>query len=317
MAVTTQSNSYLIRSNLWSATLKTVLEDTLTGNRWVRMITDFPDGDTLNIPSIGQAEVYDYIENTPIQYSSIDQGNFTFTINKYKSSGVYISDKFKQDSFYMSQVTNAFVPLMSRALAEAMETDMFAAGNDNQTASNSNAINGMSHRWVGSGTNEIIDIVDFANARIALQQANVPMVNLIAVVDPTVEYAISTQSNIVNLLTPSPQWQNVVNQGSLTGMQFKYNLFGFDVYVSNYLPSSISETVNSKSVTTGVANYFFSAAPEVLPFIGLIRQSPKVDSEYNKDMQREEYVMTCRYGFDLYRPENLCVVLTDTDQVSF
>jgi hypothetical protein len=33
-------------------------------------------------------------------------------------------------------------------------------------------------------------------------------------------------------------------------------------------------------------------------------------------MQREEYVVTARYGLKLYRPENAFVVITDTDQVS-
>lgn len=313
----TQSDQHLIRSNLWSARIKEVLTDDLMGNRYVDMITDFPDGDTLNIPSIGLAEVQDYIEGNAVQYNAMDTGNFTFTINKYKSSATWITEKMKQDSFYMSQLVSRFVPSQARALAKSMEVDILASANDGQTASNANTINSASHRWVGTGTNEVIDLVDFANARFALAKANVPLVNLVAVVDPTVEYQLSTQSNVVNLLTPQPQWQTIVETGGLSGMQFKYNIYGFDVYVSQNLPSSIAETVGAKSVTTGVANLFFSAAPEVLPLVGLIRQAPKVDSEYNKDFQREEYVTTCRYGFKLFRPENMCVVLTDTDQVSF
>lgn len=315
---TTNSQQYLIRANLWSNQLKRIQEDDLMGTRYVRMITEFPDGDTLNIPSIGQAVVQDYIEDNAISYNSIDTGNFTFSINKYKSSATYITKKMRQDSYLASQVEAAFVPLQSRALAVAMETDILTVGPDGQTSANSNAINGASHRWVGSGTNETIDVVDFENALYSLRKANAPMTNLVAIVDPSVEYAISTQANIVNLMTPQPQWGRIVNEGSLSGMQFKYNIFGFDVYVSNYLKSSIAETVNGRTTTAGVANLFFSAAGgDANPFIGLIRQSPEVDSEYNKDWQREEYVTTCRYGFALYRPENLCVVLTDTDQVSF
>jgi hypothetical protein len=49
--------------------------------------------------------------------------------------------------------------------------------------------------------------------------------------------------------------------------------------------------------------------------VGHVRQAPKVDSEYNKDLQREEYVTTARYGFKLFRPENMVVVLGNTDQV--
>lgn len=314
---TSQSDEHLIRSNLWSAQIKKVLLDELMGTRYVRMLTDFPDGDTINIPSIGLAEVLDYVEGNAVQYTSMDTGNFTFSVDKYKSSATWITDKMKQDSFYMSELVANFLPTQARALAVAMETDILSKGNGGQTASSQNQINGVSHRWVGSGTSNSIDLVDFANAKIALQKANVPMVNLTAIVDPSVEYKISTQTNVVNLLSPNPMWQKVVNDGSLTGMQFKYNLYGFDVYVSNYLKTGISETVNSIAVTNGAANMFFSSAPDVLPIIGLIRQPPKVDSEYNKDYQREEYVTTSRWGFKLFRPENFCTCLTDTTAVSF
>ncbi len=313
----TQTNEHLIRSNLWSAQLKRVLEDELIGNRYVRMITDFPDGDTLNIPSIGQAEVKDYIEGNAVQYTAMDTGNFTFTINKYKSSATWITDKMKQDSYYMNELVSSFLPSQARALAVAMEVDMLATIPEGQTSANANAINGVSHRFVGSGTNETIDVSDFQKARYALQRANVPMQNLVAIVDPTVEYKISSQSGITNLLSPAPVWQRVIHEGSLTGMHFKYNLYGFDVYVSNNLKSGIAETVTGLTTAAGVANLFFAAVPELLPIIGLVRQAPKVDSEYNKDWQREEYVTTCRYGFKTFRPENAVVVLTDTDQVSF
>ena len=42
------SDSHLIRSNLWSNQLKDVFEAELMGMKYVDMITDFPDGDTLN-----------------------------------------------------------------------------------------------------------------------------------------------------------------------------------------------------------------------------------------------------------------------------
>lgn len=71
------------------------------------------------------------------------------------------------------------------------------------------------------------------------------------------------------------------------------------------------------TTAAGVANILFSAAgSDLLPFMGAWRQMPKVDTDYNKDFQREEYVTTCRYGLKVYRPENLIVILSDTDQVS-
>lgn len=311
---TTQNNEHLIRSQIWSTQLKEVLEDELMGTRYIDWITDFPDGDTINIPSIGQAEVYDYIEGNGVQYGSLDTGNFQFSITEYKQTGLFITEKMKQDSFYMSRLVSAFVPKMQRAISKAMEVDILSVGPDGQTASSLNAINGGDHRFIGGGTNEVISVQDFQRARYALQKANVPMTNLVAIVDPSVEYELATQTNLVNV-SNNPKWEGIIRDGMSTGMQFFMNVYGFDVYISNNLKSGISETIDSVTAASGVANLFFSAAPDVLPFVGNIRQQPKVDSEFNKDEQRDEYVVTCRYGFKLYRPENLVTVITDTDQV--
>lgn len=214
----------------------------------------------------------------------------------------------------MSRLVSSFVPKQSRAISKAMEVDILNIGNAGQTASSLNNINGAPHRWVAAGTNNVLVPNDFAKAKYSLQKANVPMTNLVAILDPAAEYYLATTTNIVNL-SNNPKWEGVVRDGMSTGMKFLFNIYGFDCYVSQNLPRNISETVNSRSVTNGVANYFFSAAPDVLPFVGSVRQPPKVDSEYNKDLQREEYVTTCRYGFKLFRPENLVTVLVDSSQV--
>jgi len=59
-------------------------------------------------------------------------------------------------------------------------------------------------------------------------------------------------------------------------------------------------------------NMFFSAAGDAVPLVGAWRQLPTVDSEFNKDLQRDEYLTTARYGVKLYRPENLVTICTDT-----
>lgn len=311
----TTGNDHLIRSNLWSNQIKEVLLDELFATKYVDMITDFPDGDTLNIPSIGQAEVADYSEGQAVRYTGMDTGNFTFTINKYKSSATFITEKMKQDSFYMSRLVSSFVPKQSRAIAKAMEIDVLDLGPAAQTSGALNSINGAAHRWIGAGTNEVIALQDFARARYALQLANVPMTNLVAIVDPSVEYTLSTLTNLVNV-SNNPRWEGIVSSGISTGMKFISNVYGFDVYVSQNLKTGVNETISGRTSAAGVANLFFSAASDVLPFVGSVRQAPKVDSEFNKDLQREEYVTTCRYGFKLYRPENMVVVITDTDQVA-
>jgi hypothetical protein len=310
----TNSTDHLIRANLWTADLKMVLEEQMIGMQFVEMITDFPDGDTMNLPSLGQPEVLDYAEGQAIRYTAMDTGNFTFSITDYKASATYVTNKMKQDSYIMDRVVAAFVPKQNYAIMQAIESSIMALGPDAQTASNSNTINGGKHRFVASGTNQVMTLKEFYLAKYALDVANVPAVGRVAIVDPSVEVAINAITNLTNV-SNNPTWEGIITTGMATGMRFLKNVYGFDVYVSMNLKSGISETIDSVSVTNGVANLFFSAAPEVLPFVGNIRQAPTVDSEYNKDLQRDEYITTCRYGFKLYRPENMVVVLSDASRV--
>lgn len=314
MAFTTNNTPHLYRTNLYNAQLKEIFEDQLSGLNYVNMLSDFPDGDTWNIPSLGQAEVYDYEEGQAIRYTGLDTGNFTFTITDYIATGMYITNKVKQDSFYANQLAASFVPKMQRAVQVEMEKNLMAVGPAGQTASNVNEINGARHRWVASGTSEVIAIEDFAKARYALRKANVPMNNLVAIVDPSVTHTLSTLAGINNL-SYNPQWEGIVSTGGTTGMRFVMNVHGFDVYESNYLKLGGSETIDGKTSSIGINNLFFSADSMATPFVGAVRQAPVVESDYNKDLQREEYVMTARWGFKLYRPENMVIVLTDNDQV--
>lgn len=311
------SNEHLIRSNLWSRQIKELLLDDLYAMKFVRTLTDFPDGTTINIPSIGEAESSDFAEGQAIKYRKLDTGNFTFSFDQYKYSAHSITEKFKRDSFYAQDVIAAFPQREHRALMEAVETRIFNRANAGQTASDLNTLNSANHRWVASGTNETLTPRDFSLANYALRKANVPMTNLVAVVDPSAAFAFETQTNIMNLLTPTPQWSDLIREGMTTGFKFRFNIYGFDVYVSNYLPQNIAETINGRSVTTGVANMFFSAAPgDTTPIIGGFRQMPTVYSEFNKDLQQDEHLTICEYGFKLYRPENMVIVLSDTDQVA-
>jgi hypothetical protein len=314
------NTNFLLRTNLWSRQIKELLLDELNAMKFVRIISDFPDGQTLNIPSIGEAETADFTEGQAIKYNAMDTGNFTFSFDQYKYSANAISEKFKRDSFYSQDVIAAFVPRQHRALMEAVETNILAKGNAGQQTGNENIINLAPHRWVGTGTGGSITFQDFAAVDYALTKANVPLVNKIAIMDPSTIFTLQTQTNMVNLLTPAPLWQDVVKDGAVNGFKFRFNIFGYDIYQSNYLPSIASETITrggqSLSVTNGVANYFFSAAPgDTLPWVGAFRQLPTVYSEFNKDLQQEEYLTIAEYGFKLYRPENFVTILTNTTVV--
>lgn len=323
--MTTANSDILIRSEIWSNQLKESLKDNLEATKYVRWI-DFPDGDTMTIPSIGDLDAYDYTEDTAIEYTPMAMGEFQFQINEYLASATYITNKARQDLHYAAQLEASFLPNQLRAIMVNMEEHILSTGQpgfsngNTQTANDMNMINGGAHRWVGSDTVDgqaVIGMKDFAKARHALQKANVPLTNLIAIVDPAFEYYFNTQAGFLDV-TYNPKWEGIVAEGVGTGMRFTRNIFGFDVYESNYMPRGFSETIDGvASGADATANLFFSVQPgsDIAPWIGAYRQMPKVDAEYNKDRQREEYVTTARYDTALYRPENLITILGQTDIV--
>ena len=319
MSMTTSNMDLLTRSEIWSTELKEILRDEMMAQKYVKMLDGFPDGDQFTIPSIGQAQVDNYAEDTAVEYRPMDTGEFTFTIDKYLSSASYMTKKAMQDAFYASEMMSRFVPEQERAIMSHFETTTLATPETGVSANSNEAIDGVEHRWAAGGTGAVINVDDFARARFALKKANVPDRNLIAIVDPSVEFTLNTLSSLTTVAN-NPKWEGIVSTGIATGMNFIANIYGFDVYTSNYLKDITDGALNTAadaavnfSSVNGKANLFFSADQAATPFVGAWRQAPDVDTEYNKDFQRQEFVTTARYGVKLYRPENMVRVISKTN----
>lgn len=310
----------LVRSELWSSELKELLRDEMMAQNYVRMLEGFPDGDTFNIPQIGAIQTRDYTDDTAITYDALSTANFTFAIDKYLSSATYITKAASQDSFYSAQLEARFVPEQGRAIMEHFESTTFAAPETGVTANSAEAQDGIAHRISGGNTGKL-ELADFAYARYALKKSSVPDRGLVAIVDPSVEFQLNTLTNITNV-SNNPMFEGIVRDGIATGMRFVANVYGFDVYTSNFLKSDVSDsalaerdgtTTNNFGTNNGVANLFFSTEGDANPFVGAWRQEPEVDYEYNKDYQRHEYVTTARYGVKKYRAEGIVTIVTDPD----
>jgi hypothetical protein len=309
-------NTHLVRAELWSDQLKEILQDRLQGTKYVRWLTNFPDGNALTIPSIGEIPMRETGENVPVVYDAMDTGEFQLTIDRYVEAATYITDKAKQDAYYANQLIASFVPKMRRAIEENMETSIFALAGS-QTLADANTINGAAHRFVGGETSGNLKFDDFAKAKFALDKANCTGAR-VAIVDPSQEYILNVTTNITNV-SNNPRFEGLINTGfvnDITGMAFVKNIYGFDVYVSNYLTATASDensALGGASVTsTGfVQNLFCSlGGMDETPFVGAWRQEPRVEYDRNKDLRRDEYVMNARFGLKLYRPESLVVALT-------
>lgn len=302
MSNTTASLTLLEREQIWDKQLKEILKAEIgLATGYVKWLSH-PDGDTLKIPSIGGLPSRDYQENQDVQFDSLDTGEFNFQITEYKSAATYITDKAKQDTFYLSELQAAFPREMTRAIMEDLEQNILAL--EAKQIGNS-TFNGEEHRLSASYTptpalanGKHLAVADFAKAKYVLKKSHVPDRSLIAIVPPSQEYALSTLTNLVDV-SNNPKWEGIITSGIASGMRFVRNIYGFDVYTSEWLNSGGTDQVEA---------LFFSADPSAMPFIGAWRQQVRVESERNVSKQRDEFVTTCRYGLDLYRPEALVTI---------
>jgi hypothetical protein len=305
-------SEHLVRTELWSSELKDILQEQLMGTKYVRMLNGFPDGNQFTIPSIGELPMREVAENTPVTYDAMDTGEFTFSIDRYVESATFITDKAKQDSYYAGQLIGMFPSKMRRALDENLEGSVFSLANT-QTVNDTNSINGAAHRFVASGaTNTVLSLEDFSKAKYALDKAQAGGTR-VAIIDASQEYVFN---NLVGAqaFSNNPAFGGIVNGGfvnDVTGMRFIRSIFGFDVYVSNFLGAPTDTTIGGVAVPAApVTNIFMSVGGDLTPFVGAYRQMPRVEYERNKDLRRDEYVMNARFGLKLYRPECLVSVVS-------
>ena len=310
MALDTSNNSQLIRTNVWANEVKDVLQEELMMDSHVRWITEFPDGDTLNIPTLSEMTVRNYSEGAQVTLDDPTTGNFTLTIDKYYQSGFKIPEKFRHDSFYVSVAESNFVQKLTRALLEQKESDI-ANLQSGQTSGNPNTINGVDHRYVGTGTARVIALADVQKAKLALDKAKVMRGNRRAFVDPEVTYQLQQISNVIQ---QDVYGSNAHIREGMNGTAYVGRFAGFDLFESLFLDTSLTDAITatapsagSLTATAGVANMFMGEEA----FIGAMRAMPDMDAWYDNNTRSDVYHVTMRYGIKLYRPESLVVVITD------
>jgi hypothetical protein len=213
-----------------------------------------------------------------------------------------------EDLFYANQLMAKIPAAESRAILKQLESDIMAL-QGSQTAANTNTINGGKHRFVGTGTANIIGVEDFARAKLSLKLANASDRNMIAIVDPSVAFTLETLTNLVNV-SNNPRWEGVVAEGMTSGMRFVKNVFGFDVYESNYTDTIVAETLETVNIAGFAANMFFSADGDEGPFKGAWARMPRLKAWEEEARERTNYATSSRYGVKLYRPESLIVIPT-------
>ncbi len=317
----TQTNPHYIDEK-WKNEVKQVFDEAFMLRQDVKMVTaDFPKGDILHIPAMGQLSTRDYVEGSRVKTESVASTDFQLAITEYKQTGIQITDKFKDDSIYVEALTSQYKLEMIAAMSREFESAV-AHLQAEQTASNPNLIEGADHRFVSVGTNNTGAVKDFSLAAFALNKAKAMSTAANAYISP--EFVLELQS-VANLLNQQIYGANsLLKDGGLTGKLIAAanearilvgSIGGFNAYNCNSLDYDLAETVTATSggkFTTGTvsaahANLFVGREA----FIGAMRTMPDVKEWRDNDHQTDVIWASFRYGLDLYRPESLVVCLTD------
>lgn len=321
--INSQTNSVAIREKIYNAALRSQLEPYLLAQQFVDVVNGFTDGEVFTDIEIGNATVRDYEEGNDIVFEGLDMKDREFRINRYKQSGHYITEKFAQDSFVSAKIASVVPAKEARAIAAHIEQDIFGLQSQLQVAGNANKIEGCPHRWfsgydkaAATTVSGSLTLSDFAMAATALHKCGYfgPMV---AIIPAYQEFAITQNPSFKGALNHQPAYEKVFMDGAITGSRFAFNIFGFDVYVSNFTPV-VSETLAdlngaSKAGTDVGVALFFANIPDYRPWRMAWRMMPKFEGTWNMYKRREEFVTVCRYGLGKGETSNFCAVLVSQD----
>ena len=310
MSQTTYNSQSFIEAEQYSQFILRNLDPMLLPGTLYRNVSDFGMGTTLNIKTIGAAQVQEVSENTPLTYNPIETGNVTLQITDYIGDAWFVTDILRQDGSQIDALMAARAQEATRAIAENFETRYLAVANDAQTATDGNLINGFAHRIVGTGTNNTMSEDDLIALSLAFDEANVPNMGRIGIVSPSVRATFQKKVIITNQVDMNPTNQSLMENGFAENHQFVISIHGWNLWVSTFLKDIASETIGADTATDAKANVFMCIMDDqTKPMMVAWRQQPKVEGERNKDLQRDEFVTTARWGVGVQRVDTLGIIL--------
>lgn len=322
MSNNTGNTTAFIEAQKYSGLILENLPEFILPEGMYRDVSDFPNGTTLNIKTVGTVTIQDTDEDNVLTSTPIDTSTITMSITDYVGDRWHVTDKLRQDGVQIDTLAGMRAQESSRALAEDHQTKYFAAANNAQTGADLNLVNGRPHRWVAGGaaaTSRNMSLDDFISMKLAFDKANVPQVGRVCFVDPVVEATLNSLTNLVNV-SNNPMFEGIVTSGFEKSHKFIRNIFGFDIWTSNMLPKlTATEVIDASTYGLAsdtaeigdVANVFACIADDtVKPIMHAWRQMPSVEGWRNGEEKRDEFQATSRFGFGTQRKDTLGVIIT-------
>lgn len=302
------NSAAFIEAEQYSAFILRNLQDGLLPGVMYRNVSDFGSGTTLHIKTVGTVTIQDGAEEVAFDYTPIESGEVTLTITDYVGDAWYVTDELREDGAQVEALMSARSSESTRAIQEIFETRFLRKANTSQTNAAANLVNGFAHRIASAEVNNVISLGHFISMKLAFDKANVPMAGRVAIVDPVVAATLDKLVTIGRDVTPFGA--QILQNGFDRDHQFLMNLYGWNIITSNRLDTGTFSD-GTTSVTNGVANVFMSVSDDnTKPVMAAWRRMPKVEGERNKDLRRDEFVTSARWGFGTQRVDTLGIVIT-------
>lgn len=319
MSQETGNSSAVIRAQVYSQFLVENLPEIMLPEGFARDVSDFGDGTTLNIPTVGTVTLQDGSEGVPPTFNPIDSGTVTLSITDFPMDAWSVTDELREDGYLVDRLMQERAMESSRAMAELFETDFLSTCNSVQTAADGNAVNSVNHRLIagaGGAGNRKMELEDFAFMKYAFDKAKVPQMGRIAIVDPSVEYTLNQLYN-ASWTVNNPKFEGIVTTGFEQTHKFITNIFGFDIWTSNLLPTVGVEALTDRddvadsSVAGDVANIFMCAASDqTKPIMKAWRRTPSVKGWRDEEEGKDKFKASARYGLGAQRVDTLGVIIS-------
>jgi hypothetical protein len=310
MSQNTTNTTAFIEAQQYSQFILEHLYDGLLPDTFTRDVSDFGQGTTLNIKTVGDTTLQEVQEEVAMAYQAIDTGTVTLSITDYVGDAWSISDVLRQDGSQIEQLHAMRAARATKAIQEYFESRMLAVANRSQTNNSANLINGFAHRVASAETGNVASLKHFLQMKLAFDKANVDQYARIAIVDPVVEATINENFTAANAISYNPMFEGIVNEGFAREHKFVKNIFGWDVYTSNRLDKGTFGD-GTTSVTGASANLFMCVSDDsTKPLMRAWRQMPKVETYRNSKLKRDEFDVTARFGIGAQRVDTLGVLIT-------
>jgi hypothetical protein len=302
------NSTAFIEAEQYSAFILRNLHDGLLPGTFYRNVSDFGSGNTLHIKTVGTVTIQDGAEEVPFDYTPIESGEVTLTITDYVGDAWYVTDELREDGAQVEALMSARSSESTRAIQETFESRFLRKCNTSQTNANANAVNGFAHRISSVAANNVATLDAFIKMKLAFDKANVPAAGRIAIVDPVVAATLDGLISIGRDVTPFAE--RILESGFAREHTFVMNLYGWDIITSNRLATGTFSD-GTTSVSNAVANVFMCVADDqTKPVMAAWRRMPKAEGERNKDLRRDEFVTSARWGFGTQRVDTLGIYIT-------